>query len=74
MLSDKVDLLRQAIAQCVTGMQVVENEVGELYSILAVTLIGSYQLKDAMKLLHFAAWYIPFRNASVNVYLLGMYI
>lgn len=74
MMSDKVDLLHQAIAQCVTGMHVVENEVGELYSILAMTLIKSSKLNDAKKLLHSTAWHIPFRSAAVNIYLLGLYI
>ncbi|RNF15091.1 pre-mRNA-splicing factor SYF1 [Trypanosoma conorhini] len=71
---DVVALYRQAIAQCSSGLQLVELEVAQLFESYACYLWDSDSRRDAIALLKDAAWHISFSSTTGNLLLLGLLV
>lgn len=70
--NDLIALYRQAIDQCTAGMDTVDIAVAQLYESLAVYLLDSDRVEEAMDLLSTAAFSIAFTSSAGNAILAGI--
>ncbi|KAG8347853.1 hypothetical protein ERJ75_000764900 [Trypanosoma vivax] len=69
---DVAALYQQSIAQCTSGVEVVDVEVAQLYESYACYLWESGQTNEAASVSDEGAWHVNFSSATGNVLLMGL--